>query len=181
MGGIKLIQADGSTGLFSPKISQLEMESEQLDALRNHLLVFYTGRPHAGRPYLLTIPAKYFTRSSDYMYAYENGKQLTHAMAHALQNGDWQQLGALLQEYWDDREYFEPGVTPDLVREYRTELAPWSYGSALCGSGYGGYMMVVLRPGQRDAVLGYLAQSGIGPEQVLDFEVSPDGLSVEVE
>jgi len=179
-GGVKLIEADSSTGLFSPRLERLQLDQEHLDALRENLVVFYTGKPHMHQPYLLTIPAKYFTRSSDYMYAYENGKRLTHAMKEALESGDWQTLGGLIQAYWDDREYFEEGVTPDNARRFRAELAQWCHGTALCGSGYGGYMMAVTRQGRRNAVLGYLARSGIPQDQVLDFEVCQEDTVIEV-
>jgi len=179
VGGVKLIEADGSTGLFSPKVGPLELSPERMAGLRENLLIFYTGAPHLDWPYLLTIPAKYFTGSSDYLYAYENGKQLTHAMAEALCSGDWETLGHLIGEYWDDREYFEEGVTPPNVREYREDLRRWCHGTALCGSGRGGFMMAVLKPSARDAVLDYLSRRGIPSEAVLDYEVSAGGLEVE--
>jgi len=179
-GGAKLIEADSSTGLFNPRIEQLDLDQERLDALRERLVVFYTGRPRMSHPYLLTIPAKYFTRSSDYMYAYENGKRLTRAMKEALERGDWEALGGLVQAYWDDREYFEPGVTPENARRFRAELVQWCHGTALCGSGYGGYMMAVTRQGMRDSVLAYLAGNGIPQSEVLDFGISQEGALVEV-
>jgi galactokinase/mevalonate kinase-like predicted kinase len=178
-GGVKLIQADGATGLFSPRIERLELPPERLAELRENVLVFYTGKPHLDRQYLLTIPAKYFTRAGDYMYAYENGKQLTRAMAEALSHGDWERLGRLIHEYWDDREYFEEGVTPEYAQRLRRDLAEWCFGTALCGSGHGGYMMAVLRSGARDRVLEYLAARQITQEQVLGFAVSPEGSVVE--
>jgi len=178
VGGVKLIQADGLTGLFAPTIQQLELTRDKLDNIADNLIIFYTGKPHHKTPYLLTISAKYFCRSGDYMYAYENGKQLTHAMAEALHNDDWDKMGKFINDYWNDREFFEPGVTPDYVRKFRVELAPWTYGTALCGSGHGGYMMIVPQPGKSDAIETYLADNGIAGEQILDFEVSRDGLQV---
>jgi galactokinase/mevalonate kinase-like predicted kinase len=176
LGGVKLIQADGSGGLFRPRIEALELSREQLAGIRENLVVFYTGAAHRRQPYLLTVPAKYFMRSSDYLHAYENGKRLTFAMTDALIDGDWEKLGALIGEYWDDREFFEPGVTPDFAARFRGELAPLSYGTALCGSGYGGFMMVVPRAGRRETVLQYLAEAGVAPTQILDFEVVDRGL-----
>lgn len=181
VGGVKMVQADGLTALFAPRIEPLELSAEQVAAIGRNLIVFYTGRPHMNTPYLLTIPAKYFTRSSDYMYAYENGKQLTHAMSEALRTDDWERMGALISGYWDDREFFEEGVTPDFARRFRSELAPLSYGTALCGSGHGGYMMVVPRPAQRDAILECLARCGVTNDRILDFDVSAEGLVVEAE
>ena len=181
VGGVKLIQADASTGLFSPRVDQLDLPPERLKEIPENLVVFHTGRAHFRQPYLLTIPAKYFTRSPDYMHAYENGKQLTYAMADALRDGDWPALGLLIGEYWDDREYFEEGVTPDFAQRFRDELAPLSYGTALCGSGRGGYMVVVLREGMREAVLTTLAELGVSGSDVLDFEVIQDAMHMAVE
>ena len=180
-GGVKLIQADGLTALFAPRIEELDLGQDQIDGISRNLIVFYTGEPHIDSPYLLTIPAKYFTRSSDYMYAYENGKQLTHAMAEALRNDDWEKMGHLITDYWDDREFFEHDVTPDFARKLRVDLAAWSHGTALCGSGHGGYMMVVPRPGEREVILEYLAQNGIDGEQILEFTVTQNGLAVEAD
>jgi galactokinase/mevalonate kinase-like predicted kinase len=115
------------------------------------------------------------------MYAEENGKQLTHAMADALATGNWEDLGRLINEYWDDREHFEEGVTPDFAQRFRADLARWSHGTALCGSGHGGYMMVVPRSGQRPSIMGYLGAHGVSEEQVLDFEITSDGLQTEIQ
>lgn len=179
-GGVKLIQADAATGLFNPRVDSLPIEQQQLDGLVSNLAVFHTGKPHVRQPYLAAIPAKYFMRSGDYMFAYENGKQLTHAMAEALQNGDWEHLGLMMAEYWDDREYFEEEVTPDAARRFRKDLSDLTYGTALCGSGHGGYMMAVARPGKMDQILAYLASQGISGEQVLDFAVAEDGIRTEL-
>lgn len=179
-GGIKLIQADASTGLFNPRVDRLSLGQQQLEGLRENLLVFYTGRPHLKTSYLLTIPAKYFMRSGDYMLAYENGKQLTSAMAEALQEGDWERLGHLLGEYWDDREYFEEGVTPDFAQRFRSSLADLTYGTALCGSGHGGYMMAIARPGKRQEILAHLTAEGISGDQVLDLDIADSGIRSEV-
>ena len=181
VGGVKLIQADGLTALFAPRIQKLDLGPEEIEAISQNLVIFHTGTAHVDTPYLLTIPAKYFTRSSDYMYAYENGKQLTHAMAEALQENDWETMGHLINSYWNDREFFEEDVTPDFARKFREDLAPMSYGTALCGSGHGGYMMVVPRPGQRQAVLDYIAQSGVEESGILEFEVIHDGIELEAE
>ncbi|NPV45582.1 MAG: NTP transferase domain-containing protein [Armatimonadetes bacterium] len=181
MGGMKLIQADATTGLFAPKIERIELVPELCKGIREHLLIFYTGRPHLNSPYLLTIPAKYFTRSGDYLFAYENGKQLTYAMAKALHRGDWKTMGNLVSEYWDDREYFEEGVTPDSAAIHRERLKLWSHGTALCGSGHGGYMMVVLREGCREDVTRYLRSCGVQPEDILDFEIAEHGIQSHVD
>ena len=99
----------------------------------------------------------------------------------ALRKGDWERMGTLINGYWDDREFFEEGVTPDFARRFRLGLAPLSFGTALCGSGHGGYMMVVPRPGEREAILKYLASNGVAHEQILDFQVSAEGLVVAVD
>ncbi|HJN17469.1 MAG TPA: NTP transferase domain-containing protein [Armatimonadota bacterium] len=180
-GGVKLIQADATTGLFSPRIRHIELDEARLASIGENVLVFHTGEVHVANPYMLTIAAKYFLRSSDYMYAYETAQQLTHAMADCLEGGEWERLGELLGRYWDDRESFEPGVTPEPAATFRRELEPWTYGTALAGSGHGGYMIAVLKPGARGAVIDYLASQGIGVDQVLAFSPSEKGISVERE
>jgi galactokinase/mevalonate kinase-like predicted kinase len=102
-------------------------------------------------------------------------------MADCLEGGEWERLGELLGRYWDDRESFEPGVTPEPAATFRRELEPWTYGTALAGSGHGGYMIAVLKPGARGAVIDYLASQGIGVDQVLAFSPSEKGISVERE
>ncbi|OPZ74170.1 MAG: hypothetical protein BWY79_02153 [Actinobacteria bacterium ADurb.Bin444] len=41
--------------------------------------------------------------------------------------------------------------------------------------------MVVPRPGEREAILEYLSRSGVTADQILDFEVSDEGLVVAVD
>jgi galactokinase/mevalonate kinase-like predicted kinase len=180
IGGVKLLEADACTGLFCPRVERLTVSVEQMAAISEHVLLFHTGQARQRPPYLLTIAAKYFTRSAGYMHAYENGKQLTYAMREALLTGDWRRLGDLVSQYWEDRESFEEGVMPEGARRLRGQLRPYSYGAALCGGGHGGYMMVILRPGMRDAALRHLSSSGVRADQVLDYRLTDEGLLVEV-
>jgi D-glycero-alpha-D-manno-heptose-7-phosphate kinase len=179
IGGVKLIEADARTGLFCPRVERLPLSAEKMAAVSEHVVLFHTGQARQRSPYLLTIAAKYFTRSADYMHAYQNGKQLTYAMRDALLTGDWQRLGELVSDYWEDRESFEEGVTPEHAGKLRRQLQPYSYGTALCGGGHGGYMMVILRRGAREAALRYLSSQGIKADQVLDYRLTGEGLRVD--
>jgi D-glycero-alpha-D-manno-heptose-7-phosphate kinase len=105
-------------------------------------------------------------------------RDIAVAMRRALEAHDWPEIGREVAEEWENRKGLAPGVTTtDIDAMLEAAQAAGAYGGKVCGAGGGGCLFCIGAPEDLPAMRRALADAGA---RVLDFEIDPRGLTVEV-
>ena len=98
------------------------------------------------------------------------------AMRHALELGDWDEVGRQIAVEWENRKRLAPGVTtPTIDRLIDRATAAGATAAKVCGAGGGGCLFCYGPPSARRPIAAALVASGA---DVLDYHIEMEGLRV---
>jgi D-glycero-alpha-D-manno-heptose-7-phosphate kinase len=167
-GGLNLVEID-KTGNF--EVRPLPVSTTRKRALEEHLLLVYTGisRNASGlaKQQIAAIPTQ--TATLQRMQA------LVYEAAEVLVNGrDIADFGALLHENWLLKRSLTPAISTPVVDElYETARRAGAIGGKLLGAGGGGFVLLCVRPKERQRVLDVLQNFLMVP-----FEIESHGTHI---
>ncbi len=167
-GGLNLVEID-KTGNF--EVRPLPVSAARKRALEEHLLLVYTGisRTASGiaKQQIAAIPTQ--TATLHRMQA------LVYEAAEVLVNGrDLADFGALLHENWLLKRSVTPAISTPVVDElYETARKAGAIGGKLLGAGGGGFVLLCVRPKERQRVLDVLQNFLMVP-----FEIESQGTHI---
>lgn len=167
-GGLNLIEIDKS-GNF--EVRPLPISAMRKRALEEHLLLVYTGisrtASDVAKQQIAAIPTQ--TAALHRMQA------LVHEAADVLVNGrDIADFGALLHENWLLKRGLSPAISTPVVDEvYETARRAGAIGGKLLGAGGGGFVLLCVRPQERQRVLDVLPNFLMVP-----FEIESHGTHI---
>ena len=99
------------------------------------------------------------------------------AMRHALDAGDWEEVGRQIAAEWVNRKELAPGVTtPDIDALIDAAAAAGARAAKVCGAGGGGCLVCYAAPDDVPAVRQAISAGGA---QLLDFRIEQEGLRVD--
>jgi D-glycero-alpha-D-manno-heptose-7-phosphate kinase len=132
---------DGSVG-----VEPLELLPETLRALREQLLLFYTGEARDASAVLSDQDARTRTGDEDMLENMHRTKQMGFQSRELLQSGDLYAYAELMHEHWLNKRQRSPGMATQRIDELYT-LARRSgvIGGKLVGAGGGGFLLVYAR------------------------------------
>jgi D-glycero-alpha-D-manno-heptose-7-phosphate kinase len=118
----------------SVEVRELDLDEEVRRVLHDHLLLFFTGRQRSASDIL---GAGQDPRALDRL------RELAHETAAALEAGDLDRFGDLMQEHWEAKRARAPGtVTEDMDALRRRSLDAGARGAISLGAGGGGFLLV---------------------------------------
>jgi D-glycero-alpha-D-manno-heptose-7-phosphate kinase len=167
-GGLNLVEIDRS-GKF--EVRPLPISAVRKRALEEHLLLVYTGisrtASDVAKEQIAAIPSR--TASLQRMQA------LVYEAAEFLINGrDIADFGALLHESWLLKRGLSPSISTPVVDElYDTARRAGAVGGKLLGAGGGGFVLLCVRPQERQRVLDVLQNYLMVP-----FEIESHGTHI---
>jgi D-glycero-alpha-D-manno-heptose-7-phosphate kinase len=102
-------------------------------------------------------------------------QEMAFAMRHAVERGDVEALGSLLDEAFLAKKQMNPYITEHTQIEAMlgTARTAGAIGGKICGAGGGGYLLLAAPPSAHGAIRAALERSG---GQFAAFAFSPDGV-----
>ncbi len=167
-GGLNLIEIDQS-GKF--EVRPLPISAARKRALEEHLLLVFTGisrtASNVAKQQIAAIPTQ--------TAALQRMQRLVYEAADILVNGrDIADFGALLHENWLLKRSLSPAISTPVVDElYETARRAGAIGGKLLGAGGGGFVLLCVRPHERQRVLDLLQNFLMVP-----FEIELSGTHI---
>ena len=109
------------------------------------LLLYYTGVRRVARDLLRQVVGRYLARETACVQVLHSIKTLAIEMAYAMQEGDWDHLGALLDRHWELNQVLDPNTTNAPLNALLADVRPFIRGTKLAGAGGGGFLILLAR------------------------------------
>lgn len=169
--GIKLLStAPGAEQRlrYQPLNWTLEREAE----LERLVVLAYTGIRRVARNLLQQVVGSYLARETHTVQVLHSIKTLALEMAHAMQEGEWDTLGELMNRHWALNQRMDPHTTNAPVEALLDRARPLVRGAKLAGAGGGGYMIFLAKSEEAAAELRVLTKA-------TDWQIARDGLRIQ--
>jgi D-glycero-alpha-D-manno-heptose-7-phosphate kinase len=145
-------------------------------ALEERLVLAYTGMPRHSGTNNWEIIKRHLDGDRAVFDCFERIRDTAVAMRHALERGDWDEVGRQIAAEWENRKRLAPGVTtPEIDDLMRRAASAGATAAKVCGAGGGGCLFCYGPPDRRPAIAAALTQGGA---RVLDFQIEMEGLRV---
>lgn len=169
--GIKLLSTAPGAGQrlrYQPLNWTLEREAE----LEGLVVLAYTGIRRVARNLLQQVVGSYLARETHTVQVLHSIKTLALEMAHAMQEGEWDGLGDLMNRHWALNQRMDPNTTNAPVEALLDRAKPFIRGAKLAGAGGGGYMIFLAKSEESATELRSLVKA-------TDWQIARDGLRIQ--
>jgi D-glycero-alpha-D-manno-heptose-7-phosphate kinase len=158
------------------RVEPLSISAEAVGHLESHLLMMFTGASHDSAQILSHQRKASHNRDARVIESLQAVYDLAQRARRLLTAGEVDQFGALLDEAWQHKKRFAPGVTNERIDEcYTVARNNGALGGKIAGAGGGGFLVLYCEDGAVDRVAGALAAQGL---QRMDFHFEKDGARV---
>ncbi|MCX6994387.1 MAG: kinase [Chlamydiae bacterium] len=150
-GGFNLIEFDVNHVRIRPVI----VTRPKIDALQDHMMIFYTGLTRLASEVLEEQITK--TRQTTNDETLHRMKAMVHEAEDLLANTSLEEVpaafGALLDESWQLKKSLSSKISNSLIDEkYIAAKNAGAYGGKLCGAGSGGFLALFVPPKNQESV-----------------------------
>jgi D-glycero-alpha-D-manno-heptose-7-phosphate kinase len=130
----------------SVTVDPMELTSETLRSLSNHMLLFYTGEARAASVVLSDQDQRTRGGDGEMLENLHRTKEMGYASRNLLLAGDLEAYAELMHEHWLNKRKRSPGMATEHIDNLYT-LARRSgvVGGKLVGAGGGGFLLVYAR------------------------------------
>lgn len=154
-----------------------EALSINLEALQEHVVVCYTGKPHFSGTNNWEIFKAHIDGRDGVNELFAKICETTARMRIAVIEGDILNIARCLDEEWQLRKQLAPGVTTETIDLLMIAARQsGALAAKVCGAGGGGCVLFLVETGRRADVIQTLTQAG---GQVLDTRLTDRGLRIE--
>ena len=159
------IERDGKV-----RVTPLDISRTATEELRSHTLLFFTGITRPSRDILQY--QKDDTRRADptVVDSLHHTKELGYRVKEALEEGDLERFGRLLDEHWQNKKHRSDKISnPQIDRWYELARENGALGGKVIGAGGGGFLMLYSPNSAKAAVRRALGAAGLR-EMPFDFD-----------
>jgi fucokinase len=178
MPGAKLIRT-GPGLRQQPRVAPIAWSAETRCAFCDRFVLYDTGLQRIAKNLLTQVVGGYLAREAGTVQVLHSIKTLAEEMAHALAQGDWPALGALLDRHWALNLQLDPHTTNAPINALLADARPYLAGAKLAGAGGGGFLLLLAR--DPDAARALRAALPGAPGTVVDFAIADDGLRLTID
>jgi D-glycero-alpha-D-manno-heptose-7-phosphate kinase len=149
-------------------VEPLPLAAETLRRLRDHLLLFYTGKARSASTILSDQDKRSKSGDDEMLENLHTTKQMGYRSRDLLLAGDLESYADLMHEHWENKRKRSPGMANEFIdRLYTLARRSGALGGKLVGAGGGGFLLVYATNPMdtREA----MAAAGVS-ELVFDFE-----------
>ncbi|MCD6361805.1 MAG: hypothetical protein J7M38_13195 [Armatimonadetes bacterium] len=172
LGGLSYMQFVGDL----VPVQSIEVEPWVEAELEKHLVLCYSGQSRLSGDTNAKMIAAYESGEPTVVQAMQGVARIAEDMYRALQEGDLEWFGELLDEEWQARSQLHSEVvTPKMAQLREAALEAGAAGGKVCGAGGGGCIVFLSRPDREDDVRRALERAG---GRILDFSFDHRGLQV---
>ena len=144
--------------------------------LERHIVLAYTGAPRNSGTNNWEIVKRHLDGDASVFDCFERIRDTASAMRHALERGDWDEVGRQIAAEWENRKRLAPGVTTPAIDDFMARArGAGATAAKVCGAGGGGCLFCYGPPAARHGIARALADGGA---RVLDFHIETEGLRV---
>jgi D-glycero-alpha-D-manno-heptose-7-phosphate kinase len=123
-----------------------------LETFESSLMMFYTGVTRSASA-ILRQQAQIMEENAEKSALVRRMAEMVAPFRHALQAGDLQSLGDMLNSAWELKSAVTAGITNPFIDEmYARGRSAGALGGKLLGAGGGGFMLFCVRPERREEV-----------------------------
>lgn len=142
------------------------------------LVLFDTGIQRIAKNLLRQVVGSYLARETSTVQVLHSIKTLALEMAEAMQEGNWDYLGRLMDRHWRLNQILDSHTTNAPINRLLQNARPYLAGAKLAGAGGGGFM-ILLASGPGAALELRRRLAGWEPTgRVYDFRICEEGLRV---
>lgn len=186
--GVKLCTSQIHQYPVDISVECYEMPLSTINALNTRMVLGFTGQPRLAKNILQKVLRRWALRKKEIVTNVENLVCGAHAALKAIEVGDLNMLGKLINEYWEQKCIMAggdgSGVEPEEVKTLLRLLKKSNLieGGTLCGAGGGGFIFLLLKENVNlECITEAMKQNGLH-DQCNDFtwsscQVSEVGLS----
>ena len=162
------------------RVEPLRWDGARRKELEQRMVLFGTGIRRIAKGLLQEVVGGYLARETQTLQVLHSIKTLALEMSYALQQGEWEHFGELLDRHWELNKILDPHTTNTPINTLLSFVRPWILGAKLAGAGGGGFVMLLCRSEQMAAELrGALAERfGTAGGAVYEWRVAQEGLRV---
>jgi D-glycero-alpha-D-manno-heptose-7-phosphate kinase len=158
-GGLNYISfhEDGST-----QVEPLDLDNSVLQELQSNLMLFFTGSSHHSWTILREQEDSTRAHAPSTLDALHEVKALGGSMREALQRGELQLFGKLLDDGWQAKRRISSKIaTPRIDQLYGIARKNGATGGKITGAGGGGFLLLYCEPAKQAAVRDALVAEGV--------------------
>ena len=145
--------------------------------LERRLVLCYTGEPRNSGANNWEIVKRHIDGDRHIFDCFERIRDTAASMRAAMAGGDWDAVGHLIRDEWENRKRLAPTVTTPLIDDLIARArAAGATAAKVCGAGGGGCLFCYGPPSARPAITEALARGGA---RILDYHIDMKGLIVE--
>lgn len=172
LGGFNLLTSLPGGGT---EVRKLVLSEETLFDLEKRTFLVYTGEPHFSGSIHQDIKDGYDRPGSPVLDAMHQLKRIGESCALALEAGDLEAFGHLLDENWTYHQRLHTSCNCEQLQKFYHALQDHVSGGKTCGAGGGGCIFFLARPGEESRVH-EIAESLDG--QVMPVKIDQEGLVI---
>lgn len=142
----------------------------------SRFLFYYTGIRRIARSLVTQVVGSYLAREVATVQVLHSIKTLADEMAYALESGEWECLGSLLDRHWQLNQVLDPNTTNAPINALLDRIRPWLAGAKLAGAGGGGFLMLLAKSEEAAYELRRFLADAPGDGKLYDFAIAERGI-----
>lgn len=163
------------------KVTRPKMDHETINELENRLMMFYTDIQREANQILGDQSSRIVeeagragdTERGGVIEAMHRIKAIGREVKDALEKGDVDEFGRLLNEHWLVKKSISTKMSnPDIDKWYATAIANGALGGKIMGAGGGGFFLFCVEDGKRKRLRKTLEDAGL---RYMDFRFDWEG------
>ncbi len=171
-GGLNFIEFSENNVSVAP----ITIESDVKRCLENNLVLFFTGKTRQASTILQHQEDSIKGNDASVIDAMLKVKDNAYQIKDAIEEGDLNRFGSLLDEAWKCKKQMNPEVTNEFLdRIYEIAMQHGALGGKIAGAGGGGYFMFYCEEDRQDKLKQALEEEKL---RCLDFKFAEKGVTV---
>ena len=128
------------------QVNPLQLNNEIIYKMEDNLLLFFTGYSRKASNILLDQDKRSKSNETDIIKNLDYVKKLGILSKKALEKGNLDELGEIMNEHWENKKKRSKGMSNDKINYwYNAALENGAIGGKLVGAGGGGFLMFVAK------------------------------------
>jgi fucokinase len=163
------------------RVQPVQWTTERQAEFESLVVLYYTGIPRVARDLLRQVVGRYLARETACLQVLHSIKTLAMEMAYAMQEGEWDHLGGLLDRHWKLNQILDPNTTNAPINALLEDVRPFVRGAKLAGAGGGGFLILLARSSEacRELQTFLDRRKSDSGGACYDWHVACDGMRVE--
>lgn len=139
----------------SVTVKPVIMQESNIRKLQDSLLLLYTGKTRSS----VDIHKKQSITMKEKLETYREMRDIAGEFPALLNKGDIEEVGKLMDVNWKLKSSLVEGITDPVISDlYKRAIDAGAFGGKLVGAGGGGFLLLVVDPDKRKAVLNNLRE-----------------------